>query len=89
MEIRIKLPEALVARAASSGLEPSVLVERLLARIADLEKINSEREKLRQELAADWDHLQATGLHLDEEDVDAWLTSLERGQNTDLPELHI
>ncbi len=89
MEITVKIPESLAARAKSSGLAPSVFVERLLARIAEIAHQDLERDALRNELAADWEHFQSTGLHLDDEEVVAWLAALERGRNPDLPELHI
>jgi len=89
MEVTVKIPQSLAARAESSGVPPSVFVERLLNRIEEIAQQNVEREKLRTDLKADWDHFQSTGLHLDHEEVDAWLASLERGQNPELPELHV
>ncbi|HKF48636.1 MAG TPA: hypothetical protein VKB38_14865 [Terracidiphilus sp.] len=53
------------------------------------EALPRDVEKLRQELAADWEHFQSTGLHLDGDEVDAWMAAIERGQNPDLPELHV
>lgn len=89
MEITVKIPATLAARAKSSGLAPNVFVERLLVRIAEIAQQGLERDALREELAADWEHFQSTGLHLDDEEVVAWLAALERGQNPDLPELHV
>ena len=90
MEITVRVPEELAARAKSSGLAPDVYVERLLGKIADIAaRRGGERDRLREDLAADWEHFQATGLHLDGDEVDEWLAGLERGQNPDLPDLHI
>jgi hypothetical protein len=88
MDITVRLPEALVERAKSSGLAPNVFVERLLSKIAEISLQNSARAQLRNELAADWEHFQTTGLHLNDDDVDLWLAGLESGQSSDLPELH-
>lgn len=90
MEIKVKLPDELAGWAKSSGVSPDVYVERLLAKIAKVAaQRGRERVRLRGELAADWEHFQATGLHLDEEEVDAWLAELEHGQDPDMPELHV
>jgi len=90
MEITVKLPEVLAERAKSSGLTPDVYVERLLGRIAEISsERTSARAQLKNELAEDWEHFRATGLHLDEDEVDIWLAGFEQGQNPDLPELHI
>jgi predicted transcriptional regulator len=89
MEITIKLPEVLAEKARSSGLAPDVYVERLLGRIADISsRKNSARAQLRSELAEDWEQFQASGLHLDDEEVDVWLAGVESGRNSDPPELH-
>jgi predicted transcriptional regulator len=90
MEITVKVPDALAARAQSSGVAPDVYVERLLNAIADAASRESiGREQLCEELKADWEHFKATGLHLDEEEVDLWLAGLEAGHDSGLPELHI
>jgi predicted transcriptional regulator len=90
MEIKVKLPDELAARAKSSGLAPDVYMERPLAKIADIAAgKGTQRLSLRDDLAADWEHFQSTGLHLDDQEVDAWLAGLEHGQNPDPPELHV
>ena len=90
MEITVKLPEALAARAQASGLTPDAWVERLLNAIAQQDERSSEaRGKLHDELKADWEHFLATGLHLDGDEVDTWFDSIEHGQNPPLPELHV
>ena len=47
------------------------------------------RERLRQDAYAAWNHYQTTGLHLTEEEVDAWLCKLENGENVEPPACHI
>ncbi len=87
MEITITIPEELASRARSSGLAPDTYVERLLARIAAISAAQTNaRDQLKDELLADWEHCQSTGLHLDEAEVDAWLAGLEQGHETDLPD---
>jgi predicted transcriptional regulator len=49
----------------------------------------STREQLLQAAFAAWDDYQATGLHLTEEEADAWLTKLEAGEDAEAPECHI
>jgi len=89
MEITITIPEALASKAKSSGVSPEAYVERLLDRFAAASVARSqEREQLRDELAADWEHFRATGLHLDEDEVDAWLAGLEEGRREEPPALH-
>lgn len=89
MEITITIPDELASRAKSSGLSPDAYVQRLLDKIASISAQRSQgREQLRNELQADWEHYQSTGLHLDDEEVDIWLAGLEQGQKTDPPELH-
>ena len=90
MEITIHLPDVLAERAQSSGLSPDVYVERLLNKIADIAvQEGANRSQLRDRLNVDWQHFQATGLHLDEEEVDSWLAGLEQGRDSGLPELHV
>jgi predicted transcriptional regulator len=47
------------------------------------------RERLRQDALAAWDDYQTTGLHLTEEEADAWLTKLEAGEDAGAPECHV
>ncbi len=47
-----------------------------------------KREQLRQAAFAAWKDYQATGLHLTEEEADAWLTKLAGGENVEAPECH-
>lgn len=47
-----------------------------------------KREKLRQDALAAWNDYQATGLHLTEDEADAWLTKLAAGENVEAPECH-
>jgi hypothetical protein len=90
MEITISIPDELVSAAQLSGLPAEAYVERLLGKIAAASAARSrDREQLRAELAADWDHYQSTGLHLDEDEVDGWLARLQTGENVEPPPLHV
>ena len=90
MEITVKVPDVLAAKAQSSGVSPHDYVERLLSAIADAAAPQeARREQIRAELQTDWEHFQATGLHLDEDEVDSWLAGLEHGRDSSLPELHV
>jgi len=64
MEITITIPEVLADQAGAIGLPTEAYVERLLGKIADAFLVRSRnREDLRRELPADWEHYQTTGLH--------------------------
>lgn len=89
MEITITIPDVLVSQAASNGLSAEAYVERLLGKIAAASVAqNRDREHLRADLLADWEHYQATGLHLDDNEVDGWLARLENGEDAEPPVLH-
>lgn len=47
-----------------------------------------QREQLRQDALAAWNHYQSTGLHVTAEEADAWLAKLEAGENAEAPECH-
>lgn len=46
------------------------------------------RQKFREDALAAWNHYATTGLHLSGEEVDAWLTRLEAGDDIPPPECH-
>jgi hypothetical protein len=90
MEITIKIPESLASQALSMGLSVEAYVEEILDKIAEATQTRSRnRDQLRGELAADWEHYQTTGLHLEHAEVDGWLAQLEAGAEAELPALHI
>ncbi len=47
-----------------------------------------QREQIRQDALAAWNHCSTTGLHVTGEEADAWLAKLENGQNAEPPECH-
>ncbi|MFZ0306142.1 MAG: ribbon-helix-helix protein, CopG family [Terracidiphilus sp.] len=47
-----------------------------------------QREQLRSDALAAWDHYQTTGLHATAEEADAWLAKLESGHDAETPECH-
>jgi len=90
MEITITIPEVLATQAGAIGLPTETYVERLLGKIVDASQARSRnREDLRNELLADWEHYQTTGLHLEDDEVDSWLAALEVGEDAKLPALHV
>jgi len=46
-------------------------------------------EAYRQDGIAAWNAYQATGLHVTEEEADAWLAKLEAGQDAEPPACHV
>ena len=47
-----------------------------------------KREAFRQEGIAAWREYQATGMHVTQEEADAWLSKLEGGKDVEPPECH-
>jgi predicted transcriptional regulator len=47
------------------------------------------RERLRQDTLAAWSEYRATGLHVTEEEADAWLARLEAGEEVEPPPPHV
>jgi predicted transcriptional regulator len=47
-----------------------------------------QREQMRQDALAAWNHYQTTGLHATDEEADAWLAKLEAGTAAETPECH-
>lgn len=94
MQIRITVPDEVVKLAAKAGLGAEDYVEQLLGRIAasrpSPEQPSPELAQaiLREELRADWDHYQQTGLHLSNEEVDKWLEELTANPSAEPPALH-
>ncbi|MGO8932757.1 MAG: hypothetical protein ACLPLZ_09245 [Terracidiphilus sp.] len=52
-------------------------------------KPKSTREQLLQDALAAWNDYQTAGLHLMEEEADAWLARLEAGEDVEAPECHV
>ena len=44
-----------------------------------------KRESFKQDALRAWSQYQATGLHVTQEETDAWLAKLERGEEADMP----
>jgi predicted transcriptional regulator len=45
--------------------------------------------QLENEILAAWDYFASTGLHITEEEADAWLAKLEAGENIEPPDPHV
>lgn len=48
-----------------------------------------KRESFRQEAIAAWHEYQITGIHLSQDEADAWLAKLAEGQDVEPPECHV
>jgi predicted transcriptional regulator len=44
-----------------------------------------KRESFKQDALRAWSQYQATGQHVTQEEADAWLAKLERGEDADMP----
>jgi hypothetical protein len=90
IEITITIPDELSSQASAKGVAAEAYVDQLPDRFAAAsEARNQGREQLRDELQADWERYQSTGLHLDGDEVDGWLAGLEEGEAAETPSLHI
>ena len=88
MEITINVPDALVSKAKASGLSAETYVDLAPLGASQVDR-DRQREQLREDLAADWEHFNATGLHLDGDEIDAWLARIADGHLDEPPALHI
>jgi len=52
-------------------------------------KREEQREQLRQDALAAWNHYQATGLHATAEEAETWLAKLEAGEDAEAPGCHL
>lgn len=48
-----------------------------------------KREQFRADALAAWNDYQATGLHVTAEEADAWLKTLEAGEDAETPSCHL
>ncbi len=48
-----------------------------------------KRESFKQDAIRAWGHYQATGLHVTEDEADAWLAKLESGIDAEPPKCHV
>ena len=47
-----------------------------------------KRESFKQDALRAWAEYQVTGLHVTQDEADAWLAKLESGEDADAPECH-
>ncbi|MBP1131699.1 MULTISPECIES: CopG family ribbon-helix-helix protein [Serratia] len=47
-----------------------------------------KREALRKDALQAWETYQANGKHLTQDEANSWLTNLEKGDDTEIPECH-
>lgn len=56
--------------------------------IAEYVAREEKRESFKQDALHAWEEYQRTGLHLTQEDADAWLARLEAGEDVEIPACH-
>ncbi|MGM0984172.1 MAG: CopG family ribbon-helix-helix protein [Pseudomonadota bacterium] len=56
--------------------------------IAEYVAREEKRESFKQDALRSWVEYQRTGLHLAQEDADAWLARLEAGEDAEIPACH-
>ena len=50
--------------------------------------VKEAHKQFRLDAVAAWEHYERTGLHLTQEEADAWLTKLAMGEDAELPPCH-
>lgn len=86
LKLDVKLKKRLRRLAAAQRRSPHWIMCEAVQQYVEREE---KREQLRQDALAAWNDYQATGLHLTEEEADAWLTKLEAGEDVEAPECHV
>ena len=86
LKLDSKLKRRVQRLAASRRRSPHWLMCEAVEQYVDREE---KREKLRHDALAAWNDYQTTGLHLTEEEADAWLTKLAAGEDAEAPECHV
>ncbi|MDI5933139.1 CopG family ribbon-helix-helix protein [Halomonas kalidii] len=56
--------------------------------IAEYVAREEKRESFKQDALHAWEEYQRSGLHLTQEDADAWLARLEAGEDVEIPACH-
>jgi len=82
VELKERVQRLALARRRSAHWVMREAVEQYVGR-------EEKREQLRAEALAAWKDYQATGLHLNAEEADAWLARLEAGEGAEAPECHV
>ncbi|HYK37216.1 hypothetical protein [Alloacidobacterium sp.] len=60
----------------------------MLEAVAQYVEREEQRERLRNDALAAWDHYQATGLYVTADEADKWLAKLEAGKDAAPPKCH-
>ena len=86
----VKIPTALHARVVElAGIRDRTPHALMLQAIETFITREEQRELLRQEAKTAYEEFVKTGLHVTEEEADAWLAALEAGNDVEPPECHI
>ena len=85
LKIDSELKERIQRLAAARRRSPHWVMREAVEQYVGREE---QREKLRQDALAAWNHYEATGLHATAEEADAWLAKLEAGKDAKAPECH-
>jgi predicted transcriptional regulator len=85
LKLDAKLKKRVQRLAAVRRRSPHWIMREAVELYVDREE---KRAQLRQDALAAWDDYQTTGLHLTEEEADAWLTKLGAGEDVEAPECH-
>jgi predicted transcriptional regulator len=81
-ELRERVQRLAAARRRSAHWVMREAVEQYVGR-------EEQRERLRQDALAAWNHYLTTGLHVTAGEADAWLAKLEAGEDAEAPECHV
>jgi len=86
LQLDPELKERVQRLAASRRRSPHWVMREAVEQYVGREE---QREQIRQDALAAWNHYQETGLHATAEQADAWLAKLEAGEDAEVPECHV
>jgi len=80
-----KIQERVQRLASARQQTPDALIAEAIEQYVERQE---KREQFRLDTLAASEHYRATGLHLTDDEVDKWITSLEAGEDVAPPECH-
>jgi predicted transcriptional regulator len=86
LKLDVEVKERVDRLAAAKQRSPDgIMQEAIVEYVTRAEK----REQFRLDTLASWEHYQATGLHVTDEEFDEWVAKLEAGEDAPAPKCHV
>ncbi len=87
--ISVKLDEGIEERvqrlAATQGRPAQGILRDAIEQYVDREE---KREAFRRDTVAAWERYRETGLHVEQDEIEAWVAKLETGDDAPVPQCH-